>query len=47
MTYQAHDCDTVAVRTGTRCPGCGAHVVHCALCGDELTDHLLDPCRAV
>ena len=39
MTYQEHTCSAYAVRTGIRCPGCGAHTVHCALCGDDLTTH--------
>ena len=43
MTYAVHDCATYGVVTGV-CPGCGAHVVHCALCGDDLTAHQLDPC---
>lgn len=43
MTYQLHDCHAVAVVTG-RCPGCGAHRLACALCGDDLTEHQLDPC---
>ena len=46
MTYQAHDCHALAVTTGTRCPGCGAPRLACALCGTDATAHDLEPCPA-
>ena len=47
MTYQLHSCAAYAVTTGTRCPGCGAPPLACALCGTALPiEHNLDPCPA-
>ena len=41
-----HDCDDYALPAHTRCPACGAHRVHCAECGTDLTEHELAPCPA-